>query len=106
MGTHAHSVAQQPLSGVAPDVASRATFPGNANPDRRHFTTLQVPELPWPLVYGFVRVVDEDGTEGWACASFEIGRPIMRADEGIDPTISRSPASCTGTSATTSIVTG
>jgi hypothetical protein len=85
MNGHAARVAKPPPSGVAPDVASRATFPGNANPDRRHFTLLEVPELLWPLVFGFVRVIDDDGTERWACTGVDIGRPILRdEDDGLD----------------------
>ena len=45
---------------------------------------LEVPELPWPLRFGFVRVAEDDGTERWACVSCEQGGPIGEADVEAD----------------------
>jgi hypothetical protein len=50
--------------------------------DVRSSKWIEPPELPWPLRFDFVQVVDSDtGDTSWMCFGLEIGRPIP-ADGG------------------------
>jgi len=81
---HAAKVPVVHNPGVAPDVASRSIWAGRRNPDARYFCEIEVAELPWPMRFAFVKVSEEDGSERWACCGLDIGRPIGRAEDGLD----------------------
>jgi len=75
-------------AGVAFDVASSRVWKGAAEQnDVRYSTTIEVPELPWPLRFWFRQVQEDDGTLRWAVFGFELGSPLPR--EGLE---SRDPA--------------
>jgi hypothetical protein len=66
--------------GDAPDVAFHWTWSGQKNPDARYFCSVQPRELPWPLQFGFVQT----DTAEWVCVSVEIGRAILRSEDGLE----------------------
>lgn len=70
--------------GVATDVAFRLQWSGSANPDGRYFSEVTAAELPWPLRFAFVQAVEDDGSQRWVCTGVEIGRPILREEEGLE----------------------
>ena len=81
VGRHESNVPEYGKPRVALDVAQRGWhWAGRAaESDVRDMVEIEVPELPWPLRFYFIRWKDNE-TIGRSCVGFEIGSPISRAD--------------------------
>jgi hypothetical protein len=65
-------------------------MPGvRADDDVRYWVTIQADELPWPLTFYFLDVLEDDGTHRWGNVGFDMGiGPVSRsqiADNELEP---------------------
>lgn len=50
------------------------------NNDVRHWVKIDADELPWPLTFYFLGVLEDDGTQSWRNVGFDMGiGPVSRA---------------------------